>query len=84
MYQLYYYRLFQKNEGQENWQQVSTNYGKTVKVLNKATIISSSANNFLYNSKENPFQDPKVLEFVKLYTQSRRIGAYIKNSISQT
>ena len=30
----YYYRLFQKNENQANWMQVSTNYGKSVKVLN--------------------------------------------------
>lgn len=30
----FFYKLFQKNEGDTNWTQVSTNYGKAVKVLN--------------------------------------------------
>ena len=30
----FFYKLFQKNEDKSEWMQVSTNYGKTVKVLN--------------------------------------------------
>lgn len=45
----FFYKLFQKNEDQSEWMQTSTNYGKTVRVLNVYPNIGNQLKGWMQN-----------------------------------
>ena len=45
----FFYKLFQKNEDQSEWMQTSTNYGKTVRVLNVYPNVGNQLKGWMQN-----------------------------------